>query len=188
METKKLGFLVMGLSIILGFAMFSYMGQLNAQGQQMQCNPTQECRQVSSMLGVSHVAVGFLSFIFALGFYLLFFNRSEKEILANSGLLQKNAAMQNENSDGIALNSNENAENNIDKFGLLLRPLDESQKKILISIKEQQGITQSTLRFRANLSKAKVSQILTDFERKNLIERKSKGKTYQVFLTDNYDN
>lgn len=176
METKKLGFLIMGMTALFGFVMFSYMGQLNAQGQQLHCNPTSECKQINSMLGLSHVAVGFLSFIFALGFYLLFFNKSDMEILRERGMLEKNRG------------SEENKSGADGKFGLLLRPLDENERKVLMSIKEQEGITQSTLRFRANLSKSKISQILTDFEKKNLIERKAKGKTYQVFLIDNYDS
>ena len=80
MENKKLGFLIIGLSIMLGFIIFSYMGKLNVQGNQLNCNPSDECRQVSSLLGMSHIAVGFLSFIFALGFYLLFFNKGEQAI------------------------------------------------------------------------------------------------------------
>src|SRR3989338_6531864 len=163
METKKLGFLIMGMSILFGFVMFNYMGQINAQGQQLHCNPTQECRQINSMLSWSNAVVGFLSFIFALGFYLLFFNKNEKN---NEAKTEKASA--------------------IDKFSLLLRPLDENERKVLVSIKEQNGITQSTLRYRADLSKAKISQILKDFEKKNLIERKAKGKTYEVFLVDNF--
>lgn len=172
METKKLGFLIVGMSIVLGFIMFSYMNQLNLQGQQLRCNPTQECQQVNSLLGTSHIAIGFLSFIFALGFYLLFFDRSAQEVLQEDGAVQK--AIE------------ENAQIKSSKFDLLLRPLDENEKRVLIAIKEQNGITQATLRYRANLSKAKISQVLTDFEKKNLISRKAKGKTYQVFLTDNF--
>jgi len=68
----------------------------------------------------------------------------------------------------------------------LLRPLDDNERRVLTAIKEQNGITQATLRYRANLSKAKISQVLTDFEKKNIISRKAKGKTYQVFLTENF--
>lgn len=192
--------------------MFNFMGSLNAQGQQLHCNPTQECQQINSVLGVSHIAVGLLSFIFALGFYLLFFNKDEKEILrkyyeesgkknigdnknANDNLInnQNNPINNNNNLINSRKNNNSitngnNMENNDynDKFSLLLRPLDENERKVLIAIKEQEGITQSTLRYRADLSKAKVSQILTDFEKKQLIERKAKGKTYSVFLTENF--
>ena len=171
METKKLGFLILGMSIVLGFIMFSYMNQLALQGQRLHCNPTQECREVNSSLGMSHIAVGFLSFIFALGFYLLFFNRDEKYILkdANDGLSAEKSGTANEG-----------------KFHLLLKPLDENERKILIAIKEQQGITQSTLRFRTDLSKAKISQVLADFEKKELIKRKAKGKTFEVFLVENF--
>src|SRR3989344_9614245 len=172
METKKLGFLILGMSIALGVIMFYYMGSLSLQGQQLHCNPTQECRQVSSLLGVSHAAVGFLSFIFALGFYLLFFNRNEKSIV-NNDIRQF-----------IADNAERREDE--DKFSLLLKPLDESERKILIAIKEQKGITQSTLRYRTDLSKAKISQVLADFEKKDMIRRKSKGKTYQVFLAENF--
>lgn len=219
METKKLGFLILGMSIALGFVMFNFMGSLNAQGQQLHCNPTQECQQINSVLGVSHIAIGLLSFIFALGFYLLFFNKDEKEILEKYGINnninlntnQKNAndnfinrqknnnIINNENKinsindyDDNNLKNNDHSDNannfgnNNDKFSLLLRPLDENERKVLIAIKGQKGITQSTLRYRADLSKAKVSQILADFEKKNLIERKAKGKTYSVFLSENF--
>ena len=191
METKKLGFLILGLSIVLGFVMFNFMGSLNAQGQQLHCNPTQECQQINSVLGVSHIAIGLLSFIFALGFYLLFFNKDEKAIIERYGI-NNNISSNNNNANDNLINNNNlinneyNIKNNNDKFSLLLRPLDDNEKKVLIAIKEQEGITQSTLRYRADLSKAKVSQILTDFERKKLIERKVKGKTYSVFLAENF--
>src|SRR3989338_3086721 len=117
METKKLGFLIFGMSIVLGFIMFSYMNQLALQGQQLRCNPTQECQQVNSLVGLSHITVGFLSFIFALGFYLLFFNKDEKSTLtyANEELiLDKKPKAAKES-----------------KFHLLLKPLDENERKIL---------------------------------------------------------
>ena len=89
MESKKLGFIILSMSVILGFIMFSYMNQLNLQGQQLQCNPTRECQQVNSLLSTSHIAVGILSFIFALGFYLLFFNKSEVDVSKYNDALEK---------------------------------------------------------------------------------------------------
>ena len=72
------------------------------------------------------------------------------------------------------------------KFELILKAMDENEKNVLKAIKEQEGITQATLKYRADLSKAKVSQILTDFEKKHLIKRELKGKTYAVHLTENF--
>ena len=114
-----------------------------------------------------------MAFIFALGFYLLFFNKSEAEASKYSNILEK-------------INEEKTQKTAEDEFNLLLRPLDENERKVLTAIKEQEGITQSTLKYRANLSKAKVSQILTDFEKKKIIARKAKGKTYEVFLTENF--
>ncbi len=126
---------------------------------------------------------------------LTFFNKNEKEILEKYGIGNFNTQQNNNlettnNQNSINNNINPNNGNNLnandEKFSLLLRPLDDNERKVLTAIKEQEGITQSTLRYRADLSKSKVSQILTDFEKKRLIERKAKGKTYSVFLTDSY--
>jgi len=149
----------------MSFAIFGYMGKLNMQGQQYQCNPTQQCQQISSSLGLSHITVGFLSFIFALGFYLLFFSKGEEAIFKK-------------------LEGDKIVDLKKDKFEMLLRSMDDNEKNILRSIKNQEGITQTTLKFRVNLSKAKVSEVVTKFEKNNLITRNTKGKTYEIFLRD----
>jgi uncharacterized membrane protein len=61
-----------------------------------------------------------------------------------------------------------------------------TKKKVIKAIKDKDGITQSTLRYRTDLSKAKISQILTDFEKKHLVKREEKGKTYSVYLAENF--
>ena len=108
METKRLGFLILGMSVALGFVTLNFMGSLNLQGQQLHCNPTQECQQINSVLGVSHIAIGLLSFIFALGFYLLFFNKDEKAILEKYGINNKNPIDNANNNEMNHQNFNEN--------------------------------------------------------------------------------
>lgn len=56
------------------------------------------------------------------------------------------------------------------------------RKKVMKAIKDHDGITQSTLRLRLDLSKAKLSYVLQELEKRNLIKRIKKGKTLQVFL------
>ena len=167
MENKKLGFVILSISIVASIVSFGFMGILGRQTNTLQCYPTNECQRVESLLGLSHVAVGLISFIGALGVYLLFFSTSEEAILKR-------------------LEQEKNMKIEQDKFELVLKGMDDNEKKVLKAVKEQEGITQSTLKFRTDLSKAKVSQILTDFERKNLVKREVKGKTYSVYLTENF--
>ncbi|MEK6943276.1 MAG: hypothetical protein AABX00_04400 [Nanoarchaeota archaeon] len=167
MENKKLGLLILAISIAAGVLSFSFMGLLNKQTTSLQCYPTQECQRVESLIGLSHLAVGLISFIGALGVYLLFFSTSEEAIMKR-------------------LEQEKDMKIGEGKFELVLKGLDENEKKVIKAIREQEGITQTTLKFRTDLSKAKVSQILTDFEKKHLIQREAKGKTYSVYLMDNF--
>ena len=167
MENKKLGGVILGISIVATILAFSFMSTLGRQTTALQCYTTAECQRVESLVSLSHIAVGLISFIGALGIYLLFFSTSEEAILKR-------------------LEEEKNSRIEMDRFGLMLKAMDDNEKKVIQAIKEQDGITQSTLRFRADLSKAKISQILTDFEKKNLIKRELKGKTYAVYLAENF--
>jgi len=118
------------------------------------------------MLSISHISFGFISFIIALGLYLIFFNKDEEAILER-------------------LERERDTKLNEDKFAILMKAFDKNEIKVLKAIKEQEGVTQTTLRYRADLSKAKISEILTSFERRNLIKRMEKGKTYAVYLMEN---
>ena len=167
MENKKLGFVILSISVIASIVAFGFMGLLGRQTTALQCYPTNECQRVESLMSLSNVAVGLISFIGALGIYLLFFSTSEEAILKR---LEQEKSMKIEG----------------DKFELVLKAMDENEKRVLKAIREQEGITQSTLKFRTDLSKAKVSQILTDFEKKHLVKREVKGKTYAVYIAENF--
>ncbi|MBI2548182.1 hypothetical protein HYW21_02425 [Candidatus Woesearchaeota archaeon] len=70
-----------------------------------------------------------------------------------------------------------------DKEYLILRKaLSEDEKRILDEIKKAGEITQDSLRFRLDWSKAKTSTILTNLDKMNLIQRERTGKTYKVYL------
>src|SRR3989338_5835919 len=152
MENKKLGFVILSISVLASILALGFMGVLGRQTTTLQCYPTNECQRVESLIGLSHVAVGLISFIGALGIYLLFFSTSEEAILKR-------------------LEEEKNIKVEQDKFELILKAMDENEQKVLKAIKEQDGITQSTLKFRTDLSKAKLSQVLTSFEKKEIIMR-----------------
>ena len=68
------------------------------------------------------------------------------------------------------------------EYNIIRRALSEDEKIILDEVKKAGEITQDSLRFRLNWSKAKVSTILTNLDKMNLIQRERTGKTYKVYL------
>ena len=151
------------LSILVLIVIFSYISKLTTSSREIGCLQDEECGPIESALSLSHIAFGIIGFIFALGFYLLFFTKGEEAILKT-------------------LKENKNKEIGEERFNLILRGLDSFEKKVMIAVKNQGGITQSTLRIRIDMSKAKLSYVLTELEKRDLIKRIKKGKSLAIFL------
>ncbi len=164
MNNKRLGLIIIVISILVGIIVFSYNYQLRKYREVEGCIPqTEDCIQLESWFTLSHFAIGLIFGTLSLGLYLIFFSRGEEEILKRLEEEKKNRIDE-------------------ERFNIMLSMLDPIEQKVLKSIKEQNGITQQTLRIRNNISKAKLSQILTSFEKKNIIKRVKKGKTLEVHL------
>lgn len=70
-----------------------------------------------------------------------------------------------------------------DELEIIKRVLSDDEKAVLDEIRRAGEITQDSLRFRLEWSKSKLSRILTNMDKMNLIQRERVGKTYTVFLT-----
>ncbi|MDO8508157.1 MAG: winged helix-turn-helix transcriptional regulator [Nanoarchaeota archaeon] len=163
MENSKLGVLLIVISLTVGGMFLYYTGKLIEDGKEMGCFPNEECMNIEYSLNFSHIAVGVFSFILALGFYLLFFNKTEKAILNK-------------------LEDDKNQKVEDSKFDILLKALDDYEQKVVKAVRDQPGITQSTLRIRTDMSKSKLSYVLQELERRGIIKRIEKGKTLEVYL------
>jgi uncharacterized membrane protein len=71
----------------------------------------------------------------------------------------------------------------MDELEIIRRALSDPEKAVLDEIRRAGEITQDSLRFRLDWSKAKLSRILTNLDKMNIIQRERVGKTYNVFLT-----
>lgn len=71
---------------------------------------------------------------------------------------------------------------NEEKYKIVRKVMSEDEGVILDEIKKAGEITQDSLRFRLDWSKAKVSTILTNLDKMGLIQRERIGKTYKVYL------
>lgn len=163
MENKKLGYLLIILSIVILILFLNYNSQISQQSIEIGCFQNGECNTIEKNLSLSHISMGIFSFLLALGFYLLFFDKTEKSIMER---LEKE--------------KNEKIDNA--KFEMLFKALDHYEQKVIKAVKEQGGITQNTLRIRADMSKAKLSYVLQELEKRGLIKRIPKGKTLAIYL------
>ena len=62
--------------------------------------------------------------------------------------------------------------------------LPEDERRILDPVLESPGLTQIEIRDRSDFSKSKVSQTVTDLEKRGLLYRERQGRTYRVYPAD----
>ncbi len=163
MENKKIGILMLILSLMFGVLLIYFSNGLSQKSTELGCNVNEECKNVESSLSVTNIGFGFFGFMLALGFYLLFFNKTDEKIMKR-------------------LEDEKDKKIGEEKFSIILKALDSYERKVLEAVKEQDGITQSTLRLRTDMSKAKLSYVLQELEKKDLIKRTPKGKTLEIYL------
>jgi ribosomal protein S25 len=172
MENKKLGIILLTIGILLALAIYGVKSREDAiinkvideQGSCFLEDGT--CLHSDRGMTLYFVGWALSAALAALSVYLIFFEKSQKEIIST---LEKHKKIQVDE----------------EKFNILLKGLDENEKKVLKAVKEQDGITQQTLRLRADLHKSKLSIVLDGLEKKGLVKKVPKGKTNQIYLKIN---
>jgi len=66
----------------------------------------------------------------------------------------------------------------------VLELLPDDERRILQPVVDSPGLTQIELRDRASFSKSKVSQTVTDLEKRGLLYREPQGRTYRIYPSD----
>lgn len=67
----------------------------------------------------------------------------------------------------------------------ILELLPDDERRILEPVVESPGLTQIALRDRSDFSKSKVSQTVSELEKRGLLYREKQGRTYRVYPDDN---
>lgn len=166
MDNKLLGGILILFSLVLVIIIFSFNSMIS-ENADASCTCSAEtglsCPHQESDSWVTYLGLILLGCILALGIYLIFFEKSQKEIVSTLG---KHKQMKIEE----------------EKFNLILKGMDKDEQKVMKAIKEQDGISQQTLRLRTDLHKSKLSIVLDGLQKKGLIKKERKGKTNKIFL------
>jgi DNA-binding MarR family transcriptional regulator len=166
MNNKHLGIILLVLALIIGGLVYTFNELVESQNE-MGCTCQEHgeeiCPHQSGMPWQTHAGIVVVSVLAALAVYILFFEKSQQEIIS-------------------ALKRQKELKIEEEKFSILLKGLDKEEKKVIKAVKEQDGISQNTLRLRTDLHKSKLSIVLDGLEKKHLIKKVKKGKTNQVFL------
>ena len=116
------------------------------------------------------IGIGILLAALGLGIYLVFFEKSQKALEERHKVIVE------------TLKETKKKESDEERFSILLKGLNEDEQKVIKAVKEQDGIGQNTLRLRTDISKTKLSVILSGLEKKDLIKKVKKGKINLIYL------
>ena len=180
MQTKNLGIILVVLAVVIVALLFFFKARFQ---DTFGIHNTESCphdpakgevcpyEKLVDILPYFYAGVSLLIIMGLIGLYLTFYIDREKQVIQQyqDRITKKLVDVQKK-------------ELKEDKFELFLSALNEGEKKVIKAVREQDGITQATLRIRTDLSKTKLSFILADLEKKDLLKRVIQGKTNQVFL------
>jgi len=176
MDNKKIGFLIIFIGIIFTIVLFIFKIQLTILTNSLMTlsggtciSETGDCIHEQSNLPF---VIGIVAIVLTISFgiYMIYISKTTK-------------FYENAHKDILdTIKSAKKTESKEERFKILLEGLDEDEKKVITSVKEQDGISQSTLRYRADLSKSKLSMVLSQLEKKHLITKVKKGKINNIFL------
>ena len=177
MNLKLLGIILIALCItqlFLGFVARNQVNTLKLSYLPTSCHDGEDPNSCPILrdnvdwyiagIWISALASGFC------GVYLAFLHNDTQKIQTQNKALIKKI-------DSISKEHDSNS-----KFEIFLKGLDEDEQKIMKEVYAKDGIGQNTLCIRTNISKSKLSSLLTNLEKRNLIKKVPDGKINRIYL------
>ena len=166
MRNRIVGILIIAISAVIGFIIFSFNRAL-ADIVNTSCSHGASCPMWGTIDFYTNMSLGIMAFIVVIGIYLTFFGEEERIITRIKRIRQQ-------------VEPKKITKKNYQKF---MTTLDKDEKMIFGKIIENQGtVLQSDLVKNTRFGKVKVTRILDKLEGKNLIERRRRGMTNVIIL------
>ena len=161
MENKNVGYLILGISLIIILVIFLFNSALK---EIINSNCTMQghesCTMYDTLTKQTYLSLGIVGILILVGLVLVFTKPKEKIIIKKIKEKQEQKSYD-------------------------LTDLRKEEKQIFNTIKENKTIFQADLIEKSGFGKAKISRILDRLENKDLIERKRRGMTNVVVMKEN---
>jgi len=168
MRNKIVGFLVIGIAILIGLIIFLFNRGLTEIVAES-CTHGTTCPMWGTIDFYTNVSAAIMIFVIFVGFYLVFFGQEEKIITK----VQTKTVHDKVSKKEITKTAYSN----------VLSTLEADEKIVLEKLIENKGsIHQSDLVNATDFNKVKVTRILDKLEGQSLIERRRRGMTNIIIL------
>ena len=159
MKNKHAGYLIVGISVLIGFMIYSFNFALK-EIVGTACSYGESCPMWGTINLQTNISLGVMGFVIFVGLYFIFFSEEEKiRVRIKSKTIVK------------------------EDYQDVMNELNDDEKIIFDKILEAEGtIFQSDLVDKSKFVKVKVTRLLDRLEGKGLIERKRRGMTNIVIL------
>ena len=158
MKNKNVGFLIMGIAVVIGIIILIFNMGLKKIVEQT-CVHGPSCTMYDTIKTQTYLSLAIAGIILIIGLFFIFSKESEKIIIKTQTKTVK------------------------EKRKINLENLDEEEKKIVKMLEEENGaIFQRTLMEKLGMGKVGMTRILDKLEGKQVIERKRRGMNNIVVL------
>lgn len=177
MEHKKLGFAIIGFTILLAVVLAVYRVELEksilskviSTGGNQCLHEGNICpyEELDNLTLPTYIAIAVLVLMFGVGSYFSFFDKSQERINQLTTQLKEDEKQEIKKETAFSL-------------------LNEDEQKIVKAIAEQEGIQQATLKYRVGMSKTKLSLMLKELGERGIICKEEEGKTNRIYLKNGF--
>lgn len=169
MKNRFVGFLVIGIAVLIGAVIFIFNNALSMIVEQS-CSHGTSCPMWGTIETQTYISIVLMALVFAIGLYLVFFGR--EEVIVTKFKRIKPFVQQVSPK-----------KPSLESFKEVLSKLGPEERSVLERIISSDGtIFQSDLVEKTGFSKVKVTRILDRLEGKDIIERRRRGMTNVIML------
>ena len=158
MKNKNVGFLVIGIAIIMSLIILTFnMGMKNIA--QSSCSHGSSCSMHETIATQTWISLLLVGFVIIVGLILIFSKESEKVIVKTKTIKAK-----------------------VKEKKLDLSGLNKKEKQVIKLLQEEKAIFQKELMEKIEIGKVGMTRLLDKLEAKQFIERKRRGMNNVVVL------